>query len=166
MACLEHPTLAELIALDLDPGALTVAFRPIYGTYSQAALACYHDKELRFAAFVAAPEGLGGVHEFLIEPSWLFARGHWLAVDDSKQPEGFFSGPFLPVAVPPAGEAAFAGLSNRWVEIHGHFADAAAETCKVTQGSPPEAPTADQAMEICRTAFVVTAAEPVPAPSR
>jgi hypothetical protein len=144
---------------------LTVAFRPIYGTYSQAALACYHDSELTFVAFVAAPEGLGGVDEFLVEPLWLFARGHWLAVDDSKAPEGFFFGPFLSVAVPPAGDATFADLSGRWVEVHGHFSDGAAATCSVTRGTPPTAPTAKQAIELCRTSFVVTAARAVPPPT-
>ena len=142
-----------------------MAFRPVYGTYSQAAVACYEDRALQFTAFVAAPEGLGGVEEFRIEPLWLVSRGHWLAVDDTKAPEGFVSGPFFPVAVPPAGEASFVDLSGRWVEIRGHFADQAAETCALTRGAPPTAPTARQAVEMCRTSFVLSAAKPIPAPN-
>ena len=143
-----------------------MAFRPIYGTYSEAALACYRDRELRFTAFVAAPEGLGGARSYRIEPLWLASPGHWLAVDDSKQPEEFYSGPFLPVAARPRIEAALTDQDHRWVEVVGHFSDPAAEKCRVTLGSgEPSAPTADQAIEICRTSFVVSALKRVAAPS-
>jgi hypothetical protein len=83
----------------------------------------------------------------------------------TAEPEGFFSGPFLSVAVPRARETAFEALRGSWVEIRGHFSDPAAEACKITEGSPPEAPTAEQAIEICRTAFVVTGSQPEPVPS-
>ena len=164
-ACPANPTLADVIALDQDGGPLTAAFRPLYGTYAVEALACYGDSDLRFVAFVAAPEGLGGVETYRIEPSWLVGRGHWLAVDESMEPEGFASGPFLPVFVPPADETAFAGLNAQWVEIHGHFSDPAANRCRVTEGTPPTAPTAPQAIEICTTSFVLTSIQLVPAPS-
>ena len=164
-ACPEDPTLADVIALDRDGGPMTAAFRPLYGTYAEAALACFGNKELQFVAFVAAPEGLGGVETYRIEPLWLVGRDHWLAVDDSMEPEGFASGPFMSVAVSPAGEALFADLDRRWVEVRGHFADPAAELCRVTDGAPPTAPTGPQAIEICRTSFVLTAIQPVPAPS-
>ena len=81
------------------------------------------------------------------------------------EPEGFASGPFMSVAVSPADEASFADLDRRWVEVRGHFADPAAETCRVTDGAPPTAPTGPQAIEICMTSFVLTAIQPVPAPS-
>ena len=164
-ACPEDPTLTDVIALDRDGGPLTAAFRPVYGTYAEASLACVGDKELRFVAFVAAPEGLGGVETYRIEPLWLVGRGHWLAVDDSMEPEGFASGPFMSVAVSPADEESFADLDRGWVEVRGHFADPAAEMCRVTEGAPPTAPTGPQAIEICKTSFVLTAIQPVPAPS-
>jgi hypothetical protein len=164
--CPTEPTLADLIALDRDPGPLTVAYRPIYGTYSEAATECYGSGELRFVAFVAAPDGLGGTRSYRIEPDWLVSRSHWIAPDDSKQPEGFFSGPFLPVAVPAAGETSFADLAGHWVEVRGHFADPAADTCRVTFGDGASmAPIHSESVEICRTSFVVTAIDGVPAPS-
>jgi hypothetical protein len=164
-ACPESPALADVIALDRDPGPLTIAFRPLYGHYAEAALACYGNSDLQFTAFVAAPEGLGGVVDYVIEPAWLVSRGHWLAVDDSIEPEGFYSGPFLPLAVPPAQEAVFDNLGGSWVVVSGHFADPAAETCRVTDRRLPVAPTAEETADICRTAFVVTGVQPAPPPS-
>ena len=161
LACPESPTLADLVALDADPGPLSVAYRPDYGTYSEAALACYDDSELRFTAFVASPEGLGGLQEFVITPAWLVDRGNWIAVDDSLEPEGVFTGPFLPVAVQPGEEQAFHDLSGQWVEISGHFSDATAAACRVTEVLQPGGPTDDEAETICRTGFVVTAMDPV-----
>ena len=71
----------------------------------------------------------------------------------------------MPVAVSPAHEASFADLDRRWVEVRGHFADPAAEMCRVTKGVPPTAPTGPQAIEICMTSFVLTAIQPATAPS-
>jgi hypothetical protein len=127
-------------------------------------VACYDDAGLRFTAYVASPEGLGGLQEFVIEPSWLAARGNWIAVDDSLEPEGFFSGPFFPVAVPPGQEPAFRDLNGQWVEISGHFSDATAAACRVTETLQPGGPSDDEAKAICRTGFVVTAADPVDGP--
>lgn len=162
--CPENPTLADLVALDADPGPLSVAYRPDYGTYAEAAVACYDNAELRFTAYVASPEGLGGLQEFVIEPAWLVNRGTWIAVDDSLEPEGSHSGPFLPVAVQPGEEPAFHDLSGQWVEISGHFSDATAAACRVTETLQPGGPTDDEAKEICRTGFVVTAVDPVDRP--
>jgi hypothetical protein len=163
-ACPENPTLPDLVALDADPGRLSVAYRPDYGTYSESAVACYDDAELRITAYVAPPEGLGGLQEFVITPAWLVARGNWIAVDDALEPEGFFSGPFLPVAIPPGEELAFRDLTGRWVEISGHFSDATAAACRVTERLHPGGPSDDEAKAICGTGFVVTAADPVDGP--
>ena len=57
VACPENPTLADILALDADPGPLSVAYRPDYGTYAESAAACYDNAELRFTAYVASPEG-------------------------------------------------------------------------------------------------------------
>ena len=164
MACPENPTLADLVALDADPGPLSVAYRPDYGTYAESAVACYDNAELRFTAYVASPEGLGGLEEFVITPAWLVNRGNWIAVDDSREPEGFFSGPFLPVAIPPGEEPAFRDLSGQWVEISGHFSDATAAACRVTETLQPGGPSDAEAKDICRTGFAVTAMDPVDGP--
>ena len=162
--CPEKPTLADLVRLDADPGPLSVAYRPDYGTYSESALACYDHSELQFTAYVASPEGLGGLQEFVIKPAWLVDRGHWIAVDNSLEPEGFFSGPFLPVAVLPGEEAAFRDRSGQWVEISGHFSDGTAGACRVIEMLQPGGPSDQDAKAICRTAFVVTAVDPVDGP--
>lgn len=162
--CPENPTLADLVRLDADPGPLSVAYRPDYGTYSESALACYDDSALRFTAYVASPEGLGGLQEFVIKPAWLVDRGNWIAVDDSLEPEGSFSGPFLPVAVLPGEEPAFRDRSGQWVEISGHFSDGSAGACRVIEMLQPGGPSDQEAKAICRTAFVVTAVDPVDGP--
>jgi hypothetical protein len=151
--------LADLVALDEDAGPLTATVRPNYGTYTEAAAGCFGETELRLVAYGAAPEGMGGVEAYRIDPLWLTSRGRWLAVDDATDAYGF-TGPFYPVAVPPVHEAAFEALHGRWLEVTGHFSDPIADTCRVTMGDPSVAPTAEQAIEICRTVFVVTGIKP------
>jgi hypothetical protein len=158
-ACPGAPTLADLVALDEDAGPLTAAVRPSYGTYTETGAACYGGTELRLVAFGAAPEGMGGIEAFRIDPLWLTARFRWLAVNDTAGEFGP-TGPFYPVAVPPVHEAAFEELHGSWLEVTGHFSDPIADTCRVTMGDPPVAPTAEQAIEICRTVFVVTGIKP------
>ena len=56
--------------------------------------------------------------------------------------------------------AAFAG---GWVHVTGHFADAAAATCRA-DGPAGSTPTVEEAIAICETTFVATAIEPITAP--
>lgn len=165
--CPDSPlALSDLIALDESPGPLSVAFRPVYGTYGERARACFDDQELRLTGFVARPEGLGGVDEFTIEPTWFVSRAHSLAATSTVDPDIGPVGPFMAVAVPPALEATFSGFEGRWVDVAGHFNDPAASTCVVTMGTPgPEVPTAEQAIAICEASFVVTSVRPALPPT-
>ena len=65
--CLEPPvTVAQLIALEEEPGPLTKKFDPIYGVYAEHAVLCFSDLPLEIDAFLASPEGLGGTVSFTI----------------------------------------------------------------------------------------------------
>ena len=159
--------LAGLIAADaVETGPLTEQFRPVYGVYAEAAAGCWGGAESTVAGFVASPEGLGGVSPFSIEPAWMVSRAHFLSTTDSIDPQAGPVGPFLPVAVPPSFEAEFTRLNHRWVRASGHFDDPAATSCVVTSSTPDlgAVPTAEQAIEICRTSFVLTAVDPLTTP--
>lgn len=151
--------LADIIAVDAaDPGPLTEQFRPVYGVYAEGAASCWPGSEIGLTGHVSNPEGLGGVSSFMIEPSWLVSRAHFLSVTDAVDPDSGPVGPFFPVAVPPGLEAEFIALAGRWVRVTGHFDDAIAETCVVTEGDPSlgAVPTQEQAVQICQTSFVLT----------
>jgi hypothetical protein len=163
-------TLADLIASDTGKGPLAEQFRPVYGVYAEAAAGCWPGEVITVTGFVARPEGIGGVVLFSIEPAWIVSRAHFLSTGDAIDPDAGPVGPFFPVAVPPALEAQFGGLDRKWVRVSGHFDDAAAATCIVSSSDPGAGavPTAEQAIEICRTSFVVTGVElfaPVAAPT-
>ena len=151
--------LAQLISADATAsGPLTEAFPPIYGEYAEAAANCWGDEKITIRGFVSSPEGLGGTRSYAIKPDWLVARSHWLSVSDQVHPASGPVGPFFAVAVPSALEQRFTTLTGRWVVVTGHFHDPAAANCTVDAfGDPNLAPTTEQAVEICRTSFVVTA---------
>lgn len=160
-------TLAGLISPDaVETGPLTEQFRPVYGVYSEAAASCWGGAEIEVVGFVASPEGLGGVTPFSLEPAWMVSRAHFLSTTDSVDPQAGPAGPFFPTAVPPFLEAEFLALDRRWVRVSGHFDDRAAATCVVAASSPDlgAVPTAEQAIEICRTSFVLTTVEPAAVP--
>lgn len=160
-------TLADLIAVDAGyPGPLTADFPPIIGVYAEAAADCWPDEEIELIGVVRGPEGVGGVTWFKIEPMWLVDSGHWLSVTEAVDPDGWPVGPFFPVAVPPELEPAFSRLAGRWVRVTGHFDDDRARSCHVTESNPSfgVVPTAEEAIRICRTSFVLTAVEHMVAP--
>ena len=164
--CPPAQTLAQLIAADAgDPGPLTEQFRPIYGVYAEAAAACWERQDIQLVGFVSGPEGIGGTRTWAIEPRWLIDTGHFLSVTDAVDPDSGPVGPFLPVAVPANLDARFTSFDGRWVRVTGHFNDKVAKTC-VVEGDPEygPVPTQEQAIAICRTAFVVTAVRPLAAP--
>ena len=154
--------LAGLISLDADEaGPLTAAFRPVYGVYAEVAVGCWPGDAITVVGFVAGPEGLGGVAAFEIEPAWMTSRAHFLSTTDAVDPEAGPVGPFFPVAVSPGLETAFAALEGRWVRATGQFDDPVATTCTVgpTGTNTGAVPTPEEAIEICRTSFVLTAVE-------
>ena len=162
--CPPPGTLADIIAVDAElPGPLTEQFRPVYGVYAEGAAACWPGQEIALTGFVSSPEGLGGTSEFTIEPQWLVSRAHWLSTSAAVDPDSGPVGPFFPVAVPTG--LGFATLEGHWVRATGHFDDALAATCVVTEGSPDAAPTPQQAVEICKTSFVLTSVAPLTAPN-
>jgi hypothetical protein len=166
--CPPPGTLSQIIGVDATyTGPLTEQFRPIYGVYAEGAAACWPRTEIILTGHVSSPEGLGGVSAFTIEPAWLISRAHWLSVTDAVDPDIGPVGPFLPVAVPDALEGAFTGLEGRWVHVSGHFDDEIAQTCVATEGVPEAGatPTPEQAVDICRTSFVVTSVEPLSVPN-
>ena len=151
--------LAQLISADATAsGPLSEAFPPIYGRYAEAAAQCWGDEAITVRGFVSSPEGLGGTQTYAIKPDWLVSRSHWLSVSDKVHADSGPVGPFFAVAVPSALEKRFTRLTGRWVRVTGHFHDPAAATCTVDVfGDPSLAPSTEQAVEICRTSFVVTA---------
>jgi hypothetical protein len=165
--CPPPGTLADIIAVDADnAGPLTEQFRPIYGVYAEGAAACWPGQEVAFTGFISSPEGLGGTRPFTIEPAWLVSQAHFLSTSAAVDAEAGPVGPFFPVAVPPRLEARFTGLAGHWVRASGHFDDKIAKSCVVTMGDPGSngVPTAEQAIQICRTSFVLTAVGPLTAP--
>jgi hypothetical protein len=164
--CPPPNSLAQVIAADAtEVGPLTEQFRPIYGVYAEAAAACWEGQDIDLRGFVSGPEGIGGTRTWAIEPRWLIDSAHFLSVTDAVSPEGWPVGPFFPVAVPERLDARFTSFDGRWVVVTGHFNDKVAKTCVAT-GDPAygPVPTTDQAIAICRTAFVVTAVGPLVVP--
>ncbi|HEX5014804.1 MAG TPA: hypothetical protein VFV72_11680 [Candidatus Limnocylindrales bacterium] len=164
--CPPPESLSQVISVDATyPGPLTEQFRPIYGVYAEGAAACWDSQPIELTGYVGHPEGIGGTRTWAIEPRWLVSQAHFLSVTDSGAFEGWPDGPFLPVAVPPALDTRFAGFEGRWVVVTGHFNDKVAKTC-VAEGDPAygPVPTTEQAIAICRTAFVVTAVKALAAP--
>ena len=154
--CPLDPTVRQLIGLDRPGGPLSTEFPPIFGSYHERALACYGSRELSLRAFVAAPEGLGGTQPYSIKPRWLTSVSSFLAPADQEVEPGVFEGPWFSVAVPSRVAGLFSKASGRWVQVHGHFDDPAAARCRVDgDQSAPGVPTDSQAVEICRTSFVI-----------
>lgn len=164
--CPPPGTLAEIIAVDAtDQGPLTEQFPPVYGVYAEGAAACWPGQEIVLTGFVSSPEGLGGASGFAIEPEWLVSRAHFLSTSGAVDPDSGSVGPFFPVAVPPRLERKFTRLTGRWVRVSGHLDDELATTCVVSQGTPPVAPTPEQAVQICQTSFVLTSVVRLAAPN-
>jgi hypothetical protein len=156
--------LGALIALDADPGPLSVEFRPAFGVYNERAAACYGDRPLTFRAFVAEPEGLGGTTNFEIEPAWIASPT--FAVQPSGEllgPPAFGVGPYLVIGVRPGEGDPLSQFAGSWVQVTGHFADAVAASCRAS-GSNGRIPSVDEAMAICRATFVLDSIEPAAAP--
>jgi hypothetical protein len=165
--CPPPTSLAQVISADAtEVGPLTEAFRPIVGVYAEAAAACWERQDIELTGFVAGPEGIGGVRTWAIEPRWLIDTRYFLSTTDAKSSDGWAEGPFFPVAVPAKLEAKFASFNGHWVVVTGHFNDKVAKTC-VAEGDPAAGPvpTTEEAIAICRTAFVVTAIEPLVVPN-
>jgi hypothetical protein len=157
-------TLDALIQLDAERGPLAVRFDEGATVYHERARACFADTEIQFAGFVASPEGKGGVMTFSLTPEWLaYPSFHVQPSDEVLSPPAFGAGPFFSIAVEPGQGDPTAAFAGGWVRVTGHFADAAAATCRAT-GPAGSTPTVEEAIAICETTFVATAIEPITAP--
>jgi len=118
-------------------------------------VACYGNTLLTLDA-----ERIAGVADcpVTVEPVWLSCPQNFLRlVGETRK----LSAPMLTVAVDPVSGASM-GDPNTNVRLTGHFDDAAAQTCRVTEPLPGESPEAGAVtIENCRRIFVVTQAVPL-----
>lgn len=155
-ACVDgDPTLAdlELAAADDHEGPVAQEFDTDPMLVSELALDCYGARTLRFDAFVRDPGAVGWTYAFGLQPAWFRSAAFFVAARADLEPG---TGPITALAVPPAlGDLQTAHVGH-WVRVTGHFDDPAGATCVAT-GEPGVAPTAAEAVVICRSTFVVEA---------
>jgi hypothetical protein len=140
---------------------------PVAGKYatapmvvSETGLACYGRRPLRVLALVRHPGPMGWEYLFGLAPSW-FRTAEGLFVSAGRPPA---EEEVVALAVPPALGDLQARFEGRWVTVTGHFDDPAATACVAT-GEAGLAPSAEEAIRICRSTFVVSAVTPAEAPS-
>ena len=123
---------------------------------------CFDAGTIKVRGWLAPPEGVGGTNNG-ISPSWL---GEWATdlVIWAAPPTSAFCGSascgFEFVHVPP-GSGVSLGAPERWVELTGHYGDAAASTCHFT-GTDFNG--IGDAVAYCRKNFVATAVRDIAAP--
>jgi len=158
-----NPTLAdlELAAADDYEGPLAMKYDTDPMLMSEAALDCYGEQTLRFVAYVRDPGAVGWTYPFGLEPAWFRGASFFVAATADLAPG---TGPITALAVPPALGDLQAKHVGHWVNVTGHFDDPVAQTCTAS-GEPGVAPTAAEAVEICRSTFVVSAITRTAAPS-
>jgi hypothetical protein len=158
-------TLADLLYTTADyAGPLTGTFGDAMAPMlmSDLALECYGDRTLRFTAWVRDPGVVGWEHLFGLKPDWFrSAKGLFVSVA-AEPPPGVTA--LVALAVPPALGDLQAKHVGHWVTVTGHFDDPAARTC-VAIGEPALAPTAAEAVGICRSTFVVASVARTTAPA-
>ena len=142
---------------------------PLTGKYetdpmlmSDAALECYGNRTLRFTAFVREPGDVGWTYTYGLDPGWFRTAGSLFVATTSDIPQGH--GPFTALAVPPGLGELQAKHVGHWVAVTGHFDDPAAATCTAT-GEAGVAPSAADAVMICRSTFVVAGVSRAKAPA-
>ena len=156
-------TLQDLLALAGDEGPLAKQYDTDPMLMSEAALDCYDGATLQFTAFVRDPGDVGWTYTFGLEPGWFLGPGTGLFVATTSGVQPGW-GPYAVLAVPPALGDPQAKHEGHWVAVTGHFDDAAAATCTAA-GEAGVAPTAAEAVTICRSIFVVTAVSRTSAPA-
>ena len=127
--------------------------------------ACFGGRDLGVTGWLAEPWGIGG-YSTGVEPAWLGEvmtdvvlwtqpRGTDACQSDSACDFAFLH-------FPPDSDPWTLPL-DRWVRLTGHFEDPLAATCGWNGTNDPKTP--EQAVELCREAFVVTSIEDAPDPS-
>ncbi len=158
-------TLADLLYTVGDyAGPLTLEYGE--GTapmlMSDLALKCYGNRTLRFTAFVREPGEVGWTYAYGLDPGWFRTAGSLFVATTSDIPPDH--DPFTALAVPPALGELQAKHVGHWVAVTGHFDDPAAATCTAT-GEAGVAPSAADAVMICRSTFVVARVSRAEAPA-
>lgn len=155
----EAMPLSWLLDLRTVPGPIRTRYD--LPPLNELALRCYGDTTLTVTAFAAAPEGLGGGVDYVVDPGWLdtwSSTSRFIAAGDAEAAPGAPAGPFLPIAVPPDLDADFDALAGAWITIQLHFDDAAALGCGVVAPAEPgigAVPSAADLVELCRQSPVV-----------
>jgi hypothetical protein len=158
-----NPTLAdlELAAADDYEGPLAAKYDTDPMLMSESALDCYGNRTLRFVAYVRDPGAVGWTYTFGLQPAWFRGTAFFVAATADLAPG---RGPITALAVPPDLGDLQAKHVGHWVTVTGHFDDPAAQTC-VASGEAGVAPTAAEAVEICRSTFVVASVARTSAPA-
>ncbi|HET7472432.1 MAG TPA: hypothetical protein VFJ71_04845 [Candidatus Limnocylindrales bacterium] len=156
-------SVEDLVALQRQDGPLAKAFSLGVTPMNERALACFGSREITLSAFVNRPDGLGGTSSFAITPSWIVGGGLIVFGSPREVSPGFGDGPFFFVSTRPSAGDLQHQYARRWVTIRGHFDDPAAATCRAT-GPAGVTPSRTQAVEICRTMFVLTSIRTPAAP--
>jgi hypothetical protein len=129
---------------------------------SETGLACYGSRTLHLTAFVRDPGEVGWTYTYGLDPGWFRTAGSLFVAGTSTARPG--EGPFMALAAPPALGDLQAMYQGHWVSITGHFDDPAAASCTAT-GEAGVAPSAADAVMICRSTFVVARVSRAEAPA-
>jgi hypothetical protein len=151
-------SVADLVELQADRGLLS-SFPMAVTPMNERALACFGGREIRFAAFVNRPGGLGGTEAYRISPLWITNPALTVFGSEREVQRGFGDGPFFFISTRPGTADLQTRYARQWVNVQGHFGDRAAQTCTAT-GVADHTPNRQQAVAICRTMFVLTAISP------
>jgi hypothetical protein len=141
---------------------------------------CLGDRVLTLRAFVARPDGIGGVRTWAISPAWFEQIRFWaFALFDTARTHDhaeirdyrrYGDGAFIFVVAPLANRTLklllkgreqyhpLAPFQGRWVVVRGHFDDPAARRCRITRAlfaPPPDVPTRAEIVQSCRATFVL-----------
>lgn len=151
-------SLADLVELQADRGPLN-SFPLAVTPMNERALACFGGREIRFAAFVNRPGGLGGTEAYRITPLWITNPALIVFGSEREVQPGFGDGPFFFISTRPGSADLQTRFARQWVSVQGHFGDPAAQSCTAT-GAAGLTPNRQQAIAICRTMFVLTGISP------
>jgi hypothetical protein len=145
-----------------------------------APVRCLGDRILTIRAFVARPDGIGGVRLWSLSPAWFEGWRFWdFVLFDTARTHNhaeigdyrrYGDGDFYFVVAPlpsrtlsllAQGQERYhplASYEGRLVIVRGHFDDQAAGRCRITRvlfAPPPPVPTPAQTVMTCRETFVL-----------
>jgi len=126
---------------------------------------CFGGHDIEVMGWLAEPWGIGG-YLAGVEPAWLGEPMtdvvQWTEPRGAATCQADGACHFAFLHFPPDADPWTLPL-DRWVRLTGHFDDPLAATCRWNGTNDPKTP--EQAVELCREAFVVSAIEDTPDPS-